>query len=222
MSGREIASAFREGIWALLMPIIILGGIFGGIFTPTEAAVVAIIYALLVEAFVYKDLKWKDIPELFVDASISTAAIMVMVGISKASGYVIVVSYLPQMLLNFMQSVTGSKIIVLIMLNILFLIIGMLMEANAAIIMMTPLITPLLATFGIDALQFGIIMSFNLCIGLVTPPVGLCALMTNQIAKASFSKTLKSMLPYLCIAILVLLLITYVPAITTWLPGVLD
>ena len=222
MSGREIASAFREGIWALLMPIIILGGIFGGIFTPTEAAVVAIIYALLVEAFVYKDLKWKDIPELFVDASISTAAIMVMVGISKASGYVIVVSYLPQMLLNFMQSVTGSKIIVLIMLNILFLIIGMLMEANAAIIMMTPLITPLLATFGIDALQFGIIMSFNLCIGLVTPPVGLCALMTNQIAKASFSKTLKSMLPYLCIAILVLLLITYVPAITTWLPSVLD
>ena len=222
MSGREIASAFREGIWALLMPIIILGGIFGGIFTPTEAAVVAIIYALLVEAFVYKDLKWKDIPELFVDASISTAAIMVMVGISKASGYVIVVSYLPQMLLNFMQSVTGSKIIVLIMLNILFLIIGMLMEANAAIIMMTPLITPLLATFGIDALQFGIVMSFNLCIGLVTPPVGLCALMTNQIAKASFSKTLKSMLPYLCIAILVLLLITYVPAITTWLPGVLD
>ena len=204
------------------MPIIILGGIFGGIFTPTEAAVVAIIYALLVEAFVYKDLKWKDIPELFVDASISTAAIMVMVGISKASGYVIVVSYLPQMLLNFMQSVTGSKIIVLIMLNILFLIIGMLMEANAAIIMMTPLITPLLATFGIDALQFGIIMSFNLCIGLVTPPVGLCALMTNQIAKASFSKTLKSMLPYLCIAILVLLLITYVPAITTWLPSVLD
>ena len=218
---KQIGHAFKEGIWALLMPIIILGGIFGGIFTPTEAAAVAVVYALIISLTVYRDMKLSELPQVFVEASVSTATIMMMVGLSKASSYVVVTSGLPQQLLDVFTSITSNRIVILLLLNLLFLIIGMLMEANAAIIMMTPLLMPLLTAFNIDALQFGIVMSFNLCIGLVTPPVGLCLLICNQIAKTRLMKALKAMMPMLLISVIVLLLITYIPALTTWLPSMI-
>lgn len=218
---KQIGHAFKEGIWALLMPIIILGGIFGGIFTPTEAAAVAVVYALIISLTVYRDMKLFELPQVFVEASVSTATIMMMVGLSKASSYVVVTSGLPQQLLDVFTSITSNRIVILLLLNLLFLIIGMLMEANAAIIMMTPILTPLLTAFNIDALQFGIVMSFNLCIGLVTPPVGLCLLICNQIAKTRLMKALKAMMPMLLISVIVLMLITYIPVLTTWLPSMI-
>ena len=218
---KQIGHAFKESIWALLMPIIILGGIFGGIFTPTEAAAVAVVYALIISLTVYRDMKLSELPQVFVEASVSTATIMMMVGLSKASSYVVVTSGLPQQLLDVFTSITSNRIVILLLLNLLFLIIGMLMEANAAIIMMTPILTPLLTAFNIDALQFGIVMSFNLCIGLVTPPVGLCLLICNQIAKTRLMKALKAMMPMLLISVIVLMLITYIPALTTWLPSMI-
>ena len=218
---RKIGSSVRKGIWALLMPIIILGGIFGGIFTATEAAAVAVVYALIVSLFIYKDTKWSELPASFVEASVSTATIMVMVGLSKASSYVVVTSGLPALLLDTFSSLTESRVLILLLLNLLFLIIGMLMEANAAIIMMTPILMPLLTLYGINPLMFGIVMSFNLCIGLVTPPVGLCLLLSNQIGETSLSKSLKALMPMLLISIVVLLLITYVDPLTTWLPSLL-
>lgn len=218
---KEIVAIFKDGIWALLMPVIILGGIFGGIFTPTESAAVAVVYAMLVSLFIYKDMTIKDIPSVFIEGAISTATILMLVGISKSSGYVITTSGLPQQVLEVFSSFTDSKVVILLLLNILFLIIGMLMEANAAIIMMTPILLPLLGAFEIDPLQFGIMMSFNLCIGLVSPPVGICLLMTNQTAEASFVKTLKSVMPMILIGIVVLMLVTYIPQITTFLPGLL-
>ena len=218
---KQIGHAFKEGIWALLMPIIILGGIFGGIFTPTEAAAEAVVYALIISLTVYRDMKLSELPQVFVEASVSTATIMMMVGLSKASSYVVVTSGLPQQLLDVFTSITSNRIVILLLLNLLFLIIGMLMEANAAIIMMTPILTPLLTAFNIDALQFGIVMSFNLCIGLVTPPVGLCLLICNQIAKTRLMKALKAMMPMLLISVIVLMLITYIPALTTWLPSMI-
>ena len=218
-SAKEVLLIFKDSIWALLMPVIILGGIFGGIFTPTESAAVAVVYALLVSLLIYKDIKIKDIPGIFVDGAISTATILMLVGIS--SGYVITTSGLPHQVLEVFSSFTNSTVVILLLLNILFLVIGMLMEANAAIIMMTPILLPLLDAFGIDPLQFGIMMSFNLCIGLVTPPVGICLLMTNQIAGARFVQTLKSVLPMLLIGIVVLVLVTYIPQVTTFLPGLI-
>ena len=218
---KQIGHAFKEGIWALLMPIIILGGIFGGIFTPTEAAAVAVVYALIISLTVYRDMKLSELPQVFVEASVSTATIMMMVGLSKASSYVVVTSGLPQQLLDVFTSITSNRIVILLLLNLLFLIIGMLMEANAAIIMMTPILMPLLTAFNIDALQFGIVMSFNLCIGLVTPPVGLCLLICNQIAKTRLMKALKAMMPMLLISVIVLMLITYIPVLTTWLPSMI-
>ena len=220
-SAKEVLLIFKDSIWALLMPVIILGGIFGGIFTPTESAAVAVVYALLVSLLIYKDIKIKDIPGIFVDGAISKATILLLVGISKSSVYVITTSGLPHQVLEVFSSFTNSTVVILLLLNILFLVIGMLMEANAAIIMMTPILLPLLDAFGIDPLQFGIMMSFNLCIGLVTPPVGICLLMTNQIAGARFVQTLKSVLPMLFIGIVVLMLVTYIPQVTTFLPGLI-
>ena len=124
-------------------------------------------------------------------------------------------------MVSFFSSVTDSPIIILLLLNLLFLIIGMLMEANAAVVMMTPSLLPLLTAYDIDILQFGIVMSFNLCIGLVTPPVGLCLLMCNQTGETRLSHSLKAMMPMLLISVAVLFLITYVTPLTTWLPSVL-
>jgi len=218
---KAIGHTVKDSIWALLMPVIILGGIFGGVFTPTEAAAVAVVYALIIGLFVHKDITFRELPTAFVDASVSTATIMVMVGLSKASSYVVVTSGLPQMLMNAFTAITDSKYVILLLLNLLFLIIGMLMEANAAIIMMTPILTPLLTAFHINPLAFGIVMSFNLCIGLVTPPVGLCLLLCNQIGETSLGKSLKAMMPMLIIAIVVLMLITYIEPLTTFLPSLL-
>ena len=220
-SPKEIACTVKEGIWALLMPVIILGGIFGGIFSPTESAAVAVIYALLISFFVYKDMTLKDFGSVLIDSSISTATILMMVGLSKSSSYVVTVSGLPETILNGFASFTDSPIVILLLINILFLIIGMLMEANAAIVMMTPLLLPLMKAFGIDTIQFGIVMSFNLCIGLITPPVGICMLMGNQLAGSKLSATLKAVAPMLLISLIILMLITYIPALTTWLPGFL-
>lgn len=158
---RKIGSSVRKGIWALLMPIIILGGIFGGIFTPTEASAVAVVYSLIISLFVYKDMSFKELPQVFVEGAVSTATIMVMVGLSSASSYVITTSGLPQQLVSFFSSITNSPVVILLLLNILFLIIGMLMEANAAVVMMTPILLPLLNAFGIDLLQFGIVMKLQ-------------------------------------------------------------
>ena len=216
-SPKEIACTVKEGIWALLMPVIILGGIF----SPTESAAVAVIYALLISFFVYKDMTLKDFGSVLIDSSISTATILMMVGLSKSSSYVVTVSGLPETILNGFASFTDSPIVILLLINILFLIIGMLMEANAAIVMMTPLLLPLMKAFGIDTIQFGIVMSFNLCIGLITPPVGICMLMGNQLAGSKLSAALKAVAPMLLMSLIILMLITYIPALTTWLPGFL-
>ena len=220
-TAREVGRSVKSGIWALLMPIIILGGIFGGVFTPTEAAAVAVAYSLIISLFVYKDMSIKELPGVFVDGAVSTATIMVMVGLSKASGYVITTSGLPQLLVETFSAITDSKFVILLLINILFLIIGMLMEANAAVVMMTPILLPLLNAYGVDLLQFGVVMCFNLCIGLVTPPVGLCLLICNQIAETNLMKALKAMMPMLIISIVVLMLITYISPLVTWLPSVL-
>lgn len=219
-SAKEIGATLKDGVWALFMPVIILGGIFGGIFTATEASAVAVVYALLISLFVYKDLSIKELPKTLVEAAVSTAAILMLVALSKSSSYVIVTSRLPQAVLGWFQSFTSSPYIILILINIMFLLIGMFMEANAAIVMMTPLLMPLMSAFHIDPIHFGLIMSVNLYIGLVTPPVGISILLGNQMAGAKLEETLKSAMPMIGLALIILLLVTYIPALTTWLPSV--
>ncbi|MDL2218450.1 TRAP transporter large permease [Christensenellaceae bacterium OttesenSCG-928-M15] len=218
-SAREIGHSLKEGIPALLMPIIILGGIFGGILTPTEAAAVSVIYAFIISTCVYKDMNLKESVFVFGEAAVATASMVILVATSKSTSYVIVTSQLPQMILNTFTSITSNPTVMLMLINVLFLIIGMIMESNAAIVMMTPLLMPLIKTFGIDPIHFGMIMSFNLLIGLLTPPVGVSILLGNTIAEARLSQTIKTCLPMMGIAFALLLLITYIPALTTWLPS---
>lgn len=222
VGAKEKAKVTLDSGWALFMPVLILGGIFFGIFTATEAAAVSVLYALLVGLFIHKDVTLKDIPKILVDSAISTAAILMMLALSKVSSWVVVTSKLPMDIMNAFASFTDSAIVILLFLNILLLIVGMLMEANAAVVMLTPLIIPLLKSYGISPVHFGIVMTLNLCIGLVTPPVGACILLGNEIAGEKLERTIVKALPMILISILVLMVVTYVPATTMWLPNFMN
>ena len=218
---KQVAKITLDGIWAIFMPILVLGGIFGGIFTATEAAAVTCVYTLFVGLFIYKDIKLGNMLNMCTEAGITAATILLLVGFAKGGSWVIVASGLPQEILSSFMAITNSKIIILLLINILLLIVGMIMEANAAIVMLAPVLLPLVKALGMSTVHFGVIMALNLCIGLVTPPVGTCILLGNAIAKEKLSATLKAAIPMIIIAVLWLMVVTYVPATTEWLPSVL-
>ena len=203
----------------LLMPVIILGGIFGGIFTATEAAAVSAAYALIVVLFIYKTIKLKDIIPSFLEASLSTAVILILIAFSNASGYVIVATQLPNQIMEFITSITENKYLILLLINILLLIVGCLIEANAAEVMLVPLMLPLFQNLGISMFQFAMIFCFNMYLGLITPPVGTAMLLGKQIAGASVSETLKAAVPMFLFGLVLLVVITYFPAFTDFLPS---
>ena len=219
-SAKEIGAVALDSIWALFMPVLVLGGIFLGIFTATEAAAVTCFYSLVVGAFVYKDLTPKRILDIFASSGVTTAAMMFLTGLSKGSSYVVVASGLPQLILDTLMSWTSNRVIILLLINVLLLVIGCLMEGNAAIVMLTPLLLPLVSALGISTLHFGVFMALNLCIGLVTPPVGNCVLLGNAIAGEKLGNTLKAAIPMLIICLVFLQVVTYVPALSEWLPSV--
>jgi tripartite ATP-independent transporter DctM subunit len=219
-SAKEIGKVTMDSFWALLMPVIILGGIFLGIFTPTEAAAVSAFYALIIGLFIYKDLKLKNLIGYFAEAAVTTATIMMLLGFSKASSWVIIRSRLPQEILVSFMGLTQNPVIILLLINVLLLIVGMLMEGNAAIIMLTPLLMPLLNSYHISTVHFGVVMALNLCIGLVTPPVGACILLGNTIAKEKLEYTLKAAIPMILVSLVWLMIVTYVPSLTLFLPGI--
>lgn len=222
VSTKEKAKVTLDSIWALFMPVLILGGIFFGIFTATEAAAVSVLYALLIGLFIHKDISVKDLPKILSDSAVTTSTILMMLALSKVSSWVVVTSKLPMDIVTMFTAFTDSTIVILLLLNILLLIVGMLMEANAAVVMLTPLIIPLLKSYGISTVHFGVVMALNLCIGLVTPPVGACILLGNEIAGAKLEKTIARALPMIFISILVLMVVTYLPATTTWLPNLMN
>ena len=218
---KEIVHVTLDGIWAMFMPILVLGGIFLGIFTATEAAAVTCAYTLFIGLFIYKDIKLKNIIDMCADAGITAATILILVGFAKGASWVVVTSGLPQAILNGFLAITDSKIIILILINVLLLIVGMIMEANAAIVMLAPILVPLVSALGMTTVHFGVLMALNLCIGLVTPPVGTCILLGNAISKERLSDTLKFALPMIAICIGWLMFITYVPATVEWLPSLI-
>ena len=218
---REFIHVTLDGIWALFMPILVLGGIFLGIFTATEAAAVTCAYTLIVGLFIYKGLKPKNLLKIFADSGITSASIMLLVGLSKASSYVVVTSKLPQMILTTFTTITSNKFMILLLINLLLLIVGMFMEGNAAIVMLTPLLMPLISSLGVSTIHFGVFMALNLCIGLVTPPVGNCLLLGNAIAGAKLEKTMKACIPMIILAIGWLMVVTYMPVVSEWLPSII-
>lgn len=217
----EKMAALKDGFWALMMPVVILGGIFSGMFTPTEAAVISVVYAFIIGLFVYKGFTLKDLPRLLSEAAVSTATIMLILATSKILAWVITVINLPTMVANAILGLTDSSFLIFMLINFILLIVGCLMEANAAIIILIPILVPIVTQLGMSPITFGVLMTVNLCLGLLTPPVGVCLLLGSQIAESKFEKSVISMLPFFAVGLIVLLLTTYVPAMTLWLPGLL-
>ena len=218
----EIIKKGKTGFWALAMPVIILGGIFGGVFTPTEASVIAVVYTLIVGFFIYKDLKISHLSGILLDSAIGTSVIMIILAISKITGWIIVASHLPEIVANSILGLTSSKVLIVLMVNLILLLVGCLMEANAAIVILTPVLVPLMASIGMSPLQFGIVMTFNLCLGLLTPPVGATILIGNDIANERMERTVVAGVPFFIAGLSVLMLISFIPELTTSLPALLS
>nr|WP_285860804.1 TRAP transporter large permease [Brevibacillus sp. MER 51] len=214
---KEIWEAFKDAILAILMPIIILGGIYGAIFTPTEAAVVAVIYGLVVGLFVYREIKWRDLGEILAGSASMTAVIMLIIATANAFGYLMTRENIPQEIAQFMLGITDSTIITLLIINILLLILGTFMETAVTIILLTPILLPITNSLGIDPVLFGVIMVVNSAIGMLTPPVGINLLVAGNIAKLQNTEIERAVIPFLVIMIVDLMLITYIPEISLFL-----
>lgn len=215
----EILKSFRSAFWAVLMTMIILFGILGGIFTPTEAAIVAILYAFIVGIFVYKELNVKMIPNLIVESARSSASILMLVGFANVFAWILASEQIPQMVANGMLSLTTNKIMIIILINLLLLFVGMFMETISAIVILFPVLLVVTRTIGMPDIQFAVMAVLNLVIGLVTPPVGVCLFVASKIGGISLAKISKAIMPFLIANLLVLLLVSFVEPVTMWLPS---
>ena len=214
---KEAGKIMLDAIWALLLPVIVLGLIFSGITTVTEAAAISCLYSAIVSLFIYKTITFKDLLKILGDSAVSIAAIMILVGMSKATAYVVTSSQMPQLFMEFVTSITSSRFVVLLIINVIFLILGCLMEGNCIIVMMVPLLLTLVKSFGIDLLQFGVMAAINIYIGCITPPVGVSLLLGCKLGKTSVGGTFKAILPFFSISMVILILVTYWPSFTLWL-----
>jgi C4-dicarboxylate transporter, DctM subunit len=214
---RRVGGALRDALWALMMPVVILGGIFGGFVTATEGAAVAVLAALALGVIVYRDLDFKSLYQACVDSALQTAVVMLLVASSALVGVYLTESQLPQKLAGAIVSLTTNPYMVLLLLNIFFLIIGMFLHSAAAIILTVPIVMPLIHQVGIDPIHFGLVLTLNLAIGQQTPPVASVLIASCSIAKSDIWNTSKANLGFVGVLLLVLILSTYVP----WLSLVL-
>jgi len=218
---KEVAVAFRDAIWALLMPIIILGGIYLGVFTPTEAANVAVVYGFVIGLFVYKELKWSDIPGILRTSAISMSMVMLIIATASGFGLLLTREMIPNKIASLFLSITDSTLLLLLLINVLLLLVGTFMETNAAIIILAPIFFPAIVKMGIDPVHFGVMMIVNLAIGMITPPLGVNLFVACGMTKLTIERVVRANLLYLLVSLVVLLLITYFPSISLWLPGLL-
>jgi tripartite ATP-independent transporter DctM subunit len=216
----ELIQKFVKALPALIMPLIIIGGIMGGVTTATEAAAVAVAYSLVV-GFVNKSIRLKDIPQIIYNSSITAGIVLLVISTAKLFSIVIVLNQIPTILTGAFLAVSQNKIVILLMINILLLIVGMFMEISAACIILAPILLPVVVGLGVDPVHFGIIMCFNLAIGLATPPVGPTLYVACRIAKVSMAEITVKILPYLGASIVALLLVTFIPKISLFLPSIL-
>jgi tripartite ATP-independent transporter DctM subunit len=213
--------AFRGAFWALMAPLVLFGGLLSGIFTPTEAAAVAVVYALVLGLFVYRDFSVRDLPKLILDTVETTGVVMALVMTASLLGYCISVSRLPQVFGATLTGLTDNPLVYLLIVNVLLLVVGCFMEALSAMLVLIPILVPAALALGIDPVQFGLIFVLNLMIGTITPPVGVVLFVTAKVAGVPFERMTRAVLPYLVPLFAVLALITLWPAVTTFLPKLL-
>jgi C4-dicarboxylate transporter DctM subunit len=210
--------ATKEAFWALLMPVIILGGIYAGVFTPTEASVVAVVYGVFIGMFVYGELSWKQLLPIFSKSMVATSLIMLIVGYAAIFGYVLAIEQVPQNLGRAIATFSSNPIVFMLLVNILLFVVGTLMEALVTIILIGPILAPVAVQFGIDPVHFGIVMIVNVAIGMLTPPVAVNLVVACKVAKLRMSDLTAPVCLYLGVLTIDVLIISYVPALSTWLP----
>ncbi len=217
---RQLARATREAFWALILPAIILGGIISGIYTPTEAAVVAVMYAFVVGLFVYRELRFVAIPEILVQAAKSTAIVLLVCGAATAAGYLLTIAQIPPLLTKTILYLAGGKPwLIMFWINILLLMVGCVMDLTPALLILGPILLPVAVQFGYDPVYFGVVMVVNLCIGLITPPVGTVLYIGCGLSKLSMARLAPAIVSFIGVMIVVLFLITYIPWTITFIPG---
>lgn len=214
---RARLTALRKGTLPMLTPLIILGGIMGGIFTPTEAGSIAVVYALILSLFVYREITIKDLPKILIDALVTTTVVTFMMAASSGFSLVMLYNRAPQALTSFIASIVNNKFLLLLILNIVMLVLGSLMEAGVLITLLTPLFIPMAKSMGIDLVQFGVIMVLNLMIGVATPPVGMSLFVVSHAADIRIEDLGRTIWPQFGMLILVLMLVTYIPGVSLWL-----
>ncbi len=216
-SAGEIFKAFLDASLALFMPVIILGGIFSGVFTATESAAVAVIYGLIVGVFVYREISPQELAKIFLRSAMMASGILLILGCANLFGMLLMRERIPEMLANFFISVSSNKYIFLILVNFLFLILGMFMEMGAATIIMVPLLLPVVKHFNIDLVHFGVITTVNLGLGLLTPPFGISLFLICEMTGAELQNVLKKLVPYFLVSVATLALVTFVPQLSLFL-----
>jgi tripartite ATP-independent transporter DctM subunit len=217
----------KEAFWialdavpSLFMIFLVIGGIVGGLFTATEASAVAVAYAFLLAVVIYREVKWKEIPQILLDASTTTAIVMLLIGASMAMSWIMSYENIPQNVSAFLIGLTDSKIIILLIINVILLLVGTFMDMTPAVLIFTPIFLPVVTALGMHPVHFGVMMVMNLCVGLCTPPVGSVLFVGTGIAETTIVNVVKPLLPFYVAMIVVLLLVTYIPAFSLYLPTV--
>jgi tripartite ATP-independent transporter DctM subunit len=221
-SRTRLYHAFRHALWALAMPILILVGFRMGVFTATEIAAVACAYSLVIGLFVYRTLTWRGLPAILLATGRETAAILVIAAGAAPFGWILGVEQAPQQVAALLTSITTSPWAILLILNVALLIAGMFMETLAIMIIVVPILIPLLTALQIDLLHFGIVLLVNLVIGQITPPVGVLMFVASSVSRTHLGLIVKEIGPFVFALIGALAILTYIPAISTWLPRVLN
>ncbi len=214
----EFGKIFGNALVALVMPLIIIGGILLGVFTPTESAAVAVGYAFVVGVFFLKTIKISDIPAILVNSGLTTGVVFLLLASARLYSWILSTNQIPAMISSGILALTSNPIIIILLINIILLMVGCVMDPGAAIIMLAPVLAPLAISAGIHPVQFGLIMIVNLCLGLITPPVGLCLFISANIAKVSIEEVARAVLPFFFLNIVVLLVVSYFQGFVLWVP----
>jgi tripartite ATP-independent transporter DctM subunit len=218
---KEILVSLKGSVWALLMPILLLVGLRIGIFTPTELSAIAVVYALLVSMFIYKQIAWRDLPRVFIDAALTTGMLMII--IAAASVFSIIVAYerIPTQLEGMLELISDNPLVLLLIINLLLLLLGAVIDAMSLMIILTPVLAPIAVGMGVDPVHFGLIVVLNVTIGSITPPLGSTLYTVTAITGVKMGALIKAFLPLYLTMFAVLMAVTYVPGIVTWLPSIL-
>ncbi len=220
-TGKEAMQVLLQAIPCLLLIVIVIGGIIFGIFTATEGSVVAVVYSLILSLFFYKSIKLKELPQLFKDSAEMTGIIIFLIGVSSIMSWVMAFTGIPTAISNGLLGLTNNKFVILLIINILLLVVGTFMDMTPACLIFTPIFLPVCTALGMNTIHFGIMMIFNLCIGTITPPVGTTLFVGVRVGNVKIETVFKQLLIYFAAIFIVLLLVTYIPQISLWLPGLM-